>query len=653
MEIKSVISLTNPYKILYVKDKLNFFGKFADINFNFQDCKNLEQIIPLLHEKTIDCAIIDSKHCADLESEFLDWFFVNMYENCDFDELIYKEKSLSFKKIGVLTTNQWIYCKNRFLDADIVFIKEFKNVNELLENFDAVMLPGCFVHKTDDRFFNVEKIKIIDLQKPFFEGSSCVVFRNKDERFLFLRQFFIKSVYFIGAGVGDKKYATQEAIYTIKNLEVCLFDNLMDHSLLDFLPDNAILIDVGKRCEHHKLNQAKITDLISKYARMGFRVGRLKGGDPSIFGRLAEEIKVLEDLKINFNIVPGISTINALAVKSGIILTRREVNRGFCVLSAVKHKKATAEFGKNELVKLPLIFFMGVKVVHKISSSLIKEDYPPDTKVALIFSIGTDREFEVRGTLSNITSKINDLKDQLFFDNPPGIFIVGEISNFYYKKSGLLQGRKVLLISPFDDELYFNFKDVGANTLTYDINIKYNINKEMLEKIINFQAIAVSNINIAQAIVESLFEYKIDIRALPALITQNNDVCNFFGHYGLQCIKDIESINSTSICYVYGHDCCVDLPKVLSNNNKVFKIKLDARIYKQKELPSFDVIYFNNIEQLYDFIEIYGETILKDKLVLLQDKDVSGLTLNHLTNISVFDSTNFKLSIAHILSFFK
>jgi uroporphyrinogen III methyltransferase/synthase len=650
MKLKGLISLANPFKAHYIKEKLNLFGKYLEFSFDFQDCNSIEQTDSFLHEKIIDCAVVDARNCLDFKLDFLDWFFINLYENNDFDLLISNQANI--EKIGVVTNSQWLYCKKRFNNATISFIKEFKSIYQLLNDYSAVMLPGYVAYDSKYEFYT-EKINIADMQKPSFEGFACVKFRKNNERFTLLRQFFIKSVYFIGAGVGDKKYATQEAIDTIKHLEVCLFDNLMDHALLDFLPDNAILVDVGKRCEHHKLDQSKITDLISKYARMGFRVGRLKGGDPSIFGRLAEEIKVLEDLKINFNIIPGISTINALAVKSGIILTRREVNRGFCVLSAVKHKGATAEFGKNELVKLPLIFFMGVKVVHKISSSLIKEDYPPDTKVALIFSIGTDREFEVRGTLSNITSKINDLKDQLFFDNPPGIFIVGEISNFYYKKSGLLQGRKVLLISPFDDELYFNFKDVGANTLTYDINIKYNINKEMLEKIINFQAIAVSNINIAQAIIESLFEDKIDIRALPALITQNNDVCNFFGHYGLQCIKDIESINSTSICYVYGHNCCVDLPKVLSNNNKVFKIKLDARIYKQKELPSFDVIYFNNIEQLYDFIEIYGETILKDKLVLLQDKDVSGLTLNHLTNISVFDSTNFKLSIAHILSFFK
>ncbi|MGE4547791.1 MAG: SAM-dependent methyltransferase, partial [Desulfurella sp.] len=391
--------------------------------------------------------------------------------------------------------------------------------------------------------------------------------------------------------------------------------------------------------------------------RMGFRVGRLKGGDPSIFGRLAEEIKLLEDLKINFSIIPGISTINALAVKSGIILTRREINRGFCVLSAVKHKGAIAEFSKNELSNLPLIFFMGVKVVHKISSLLIKEGYPADTKVALIFSIGTDREFEVRGTLSNITSKIDDLKDQLFFDNPPGIFIIGEISNFYYTKSGLLQDKKVLFLSPVDDELYFQFKDVGANIFTYDINIKYNISKEVLEKIISFQTIAVSNINVAKAIIESLFENKIDIRALPRLVTYSNDVFKFFGHYGLQCIKDIDE-NITSICYIYGHDCFIDLPKVLSdnNNNNVFKIKLDTRIYKHKELPSFDMIYFNNVEQLCDFIEIYGEISLKDKLILTQSQDISKLISNYLinnVNICIFDESNFKKYIPHILQFFK
>ncbi|MGC9102991.1 MAG: uroporphyrinogen-III C-methyltransferase [Desulfurella sp.] len=442
MKLKSLISLANPFKAHYIKEKLNLFGKYLEFSFDFQDCNSMEQIASFLHEKIIDCAVIDARNCLDFKLDFLDWFFINLYENNDFDLLISNQSNI--EKIGVLTNSQWLYCKKRFNNATISFIREFKSIDQLIADYSAVILPGYVAYDSKYEFYT-EKINIADMQKPLFEGFACVEFRKNDERFTLLRQFFIKSVYFIGAGVGDKKYATQEAIDTIKHLEVCLFDNLMDHDLLDFLPDNAILVDVGKRCEHHKLNQSKITDLISTYARMGFRVGRLKGGDPSIFGRLAEEIKVLEDLKINFNIVPGISTINALSIKSGIILTRREVNRGFCVLSAIKHKGAAAEFSKNELTTLPLVFFMGVKVVDKISSSLINEGYSPQTKVALVFSIGTDKEFEIRGTLSDITCKVNELKSRLFYDNPPGIFIVGDISSFYYKKNGILQDKRVFI----------------------------------------------------------------------------------------------------------------------------------------------------------------------------------------------------------------
>ncbi len=658
MEVKSVFSLSNPYKLNYVKEKLDTFGKVEGLNFDYQFCKTPEQIISFLQEKIIDCAIVDVKNYFDLELDFLDWFFVNIYEDYDFDVLVSNKNNENFdkiEKIGVLSISQWLYCKKRFHTDNINFIKAFKNINELLTEFDLVMLPGYFTNQIGNHFYKIEKINIIDLQKPSFEGASCVIFRKGDERFLFLRQFFIKSVYFIGAGIGDKKYATYEAIRTIKNLDVCLFDNLMDHSLLDYLPEDAILIDVGKRCEHHKLNQAKITDLISMYARMGYRVGRLKGGDPSIFGRLAEEIKVLEDLRINFHIIPGISTINALSIKSGIILTRREINRGFCVLSAIKHKGATAEFNRKELDSLPLIFFMGVRVIGKISSSLINDGYLPHTKVAVVFCIGTEQEFEIRGTLSDIASKINDLKGQLLFDNPPGIFIVGEISNFFYQRSGLLQDKKILVPTPFDDKLYFSFKDIGVNLFSYNLNIKYKITKEILEKITSFQAIAISHAKLAKALMETLFEQKKDIRTLPQLITQSDNVFNFFKHYGLYCVKDIDSISGLDICFIYNNNYCMDLLKLLSQKNKISSIKIEGRTYKTDVLTAFDMIYFECIEQYYEFVDLYGVNSLKDKIILSIDKSISTLITSKKNQsfISIFDKTNFKFNIPRLLNFLK
>lgn len=647
MKIKSCINLDNAYKKQYVIEKLNFFGSLEGATFDFDSCNNNEQIIQFLHDDLLECAVINAKFFTDFDFDFLDWFFISIYENCDYDRLIYKNKDKLPQNIGVLTLNQWNYCKKRFQNANIRFFKEKESLQNLFKTFDTVMLPGCFAN-ADDNFYS-EKINLSDMQKPFFEGAACLVFKKNNEFFQRLRYFFIKSVYFIGAGIGSLKYATQEAIHTIKNVDVCLFDNLMDHALLNFLPENAILVDVGKRCEHHKLNQAKITDLIVMYARMGYRVGRLKGGDPSIFGRLTEEINVLENLKINFHIVPGISTINALSIKSGIILTRREVNRGFCVLSAIKHKGVAAEFSKDEFKHLPLIFFMGIKVIGKISSSLISEGYLPQTKAAVVFSIGTDKEFTVRGALSDIAIKVNSVTDRLLIDNPPGIFIVGEISNFYYKRATLLQDKRVLLPMPLDDKLYFDFKDIGANPLTYDLDIKYDISQEILEEIIAYDAITVSYMKVAQSLIEAFFELKKDIRLLPKIITQSDDVLNFFSQYGLQSIKDTETISNLNVCFVYNHDCCDDFVKTLSKKNKVFKIKLKSHIYTQNKLSTFDMIYFNDLDQYYDFIDIYGINCLKDKIILLKNiSDLTVISSQIQTRIYIFDKTSFKSSATNL-----
>ena len=117
MKLKSLISLANPFKAHYIKEKLNLFGKYLEFSFDFQDCNSMEQIASFLHEKIIDCAVIDAKNCLDFKLDFLDWFFVNLYENNEFDLLISKQTNI--EKIGVVTNSQWLYCKKRFNNATI------------------------------------------------------------------------------------------------------------------------------------------------------------------------------------------------------------------------------------------------------------------------------------------------------------------------------------------------------------------------------------------------------------------------------------------------------------------------------------------------------------------------------------------------------
>src|SRR5271157_769008 len=141
---------------------------------------------------------------------------------------------------------------------------------------------------------------------PEGQGRLALSFRAGDARFLRLRSLFVRAVTFVGAGAGNYDSCTLAGARELQRAEVCFHDSLLDTSLLDALPSGAKSIDVGKRCGRHGFKQPEISRLISVEARKGYRVVRLKGGDPGIFGRLAEEVEALDELHLPYHVLPGV-----------------------------------------------------------------------------------------------------------------------------------------------------------------------------------------------------------------------------------------------------------------------------------------------------------------------------------------------------------
>ncbi|AHF98103.1 hypothetical protein DESACE_07225 [Desulfurella acetivorans A63] len=197
--------------------------------------------------------------------------------------------------------------------------------------------------------------------------------------------------------------------------------------------------------------------------------------------------------------------------------------------------------------------------------------------------------------------------------------------------------------------MYFNFKDIGAKPIDYDFSVNYNINNELLKKISNCNAIAVCDLKIAEALIKFFQDKEMDIRLLPTLITNSSEVFDFFKKYCLQSIKKIDSIRQLEICYVYNYNSNNGFIKKLSKLNNIIKIKLQGCVYKQHELPPFDIIYFNNTEQFFYFKDIYGISSLKNKIVLANDKDLNNF-FNHKKQFYQFSSKDFKQIIANLLN---
>jgi uroporphyrin-III C-methyltransferase len=132
-------------------------------------------------------------------------------------------------------------------------------------------------------------------------------------------------VYLIGAGPGDPELLTLKAARLLEQADVVLHDSLVGHEVLARISAGAEVIDVGKRCGRKLLTQDEINAMLVSYAASHQRVVRLKGGDPSIFGRAGEELGALRKAKVEFEVIPGVTAALGAAAAAGISLTDRRV----------------------------------------------------------------------------------------------------------------------------------------------------------------------------------------------------------------------------------------------------------------------------------------------------------------------------------------
>ena len=149
----------------------------------------------------------------------------------------------------------------------------------------------------------------------------------------------MKSVALVGAGPGDPDLLTLKALRVLRAADVVLHDDLVSTEILALVPKTARLRSVGKRHGSETLSQDDINDLMIHYARQGLAVVRLKGGDPLIFGRAAEEIEALRAAGIEVEIVPGITAAAAAAAAAVVPLTDRRQGSALVLLAG--HRCAT------------------------------------------------------------------------------------------------------------------------------------------------------------------------------------------------------------------------------------------------------------------------------------------------------------------------
>ena len=248
-------------------------------------------------------------------------------------------------------------------------------------------------------------------------------------------------VYIVGAGPGDPGLLTVKAKDLINKADVIVYDYLADSNLLSLAKANTKMIYVGKRGSHHTKEQVDINKILVNLAKKNKIVVRLKGGDPFVFGRGGEEAEVLAQNKIEFEIVPGITSAIAAPAYAGIPVTHRDIASSFAVITG--HRKTAA--GKIQVPDADtLVYLMGVENIQQIVKTVIESGKNKNTPVALI-SWGTkSNQQTLVGTLSDIVakSKIHKFK-------PPAITVIGNVVKLRNKlkwfENKPLFGKKILV----------------------------------------------------------------------------------------------------------------------------------------------------------------------------------------------------------------
>lgn len=307
-------------------------------------------------------------------------------------------------------------------------------------------------------------------------------------------------VWLVGAGPGDLGLFTIKGLEVLQKAEVVVYDALIGDAVLTLIPDQAEKINVGKRSGSHRMVQEQINSTLLEKALEGKRVVRLKGGDPFLFGRGGEELELLVENNIPFEIVPGVTSAFAVPAYNGIPVTHRDYTSSVHIITGHRrssgntHSIGRAEASRNEKAagsaaasvcenagasneisgvtdssvetdtsgrsdglgidyealvrtKGTLIFLMGLSTLPVIMQGLLRAGISPDTPAAVLERGTTAGQRRVLATVSTLEEETDRARIEA-----PAIIVVGEVcrlaESFAWAEKLPLAGKKILLTRP-------------------------------------------------------------------------------------------------------------------------------------------------------------------------------------------------------------
>lgn len=327
-------------------------------------------------------------------------------------------------------------------------------------------------------------------------------------------------VFIIGTGPGDEELLTLKAVKSLGKCTAVLYDRLVSNNILNYINEDCKVYYCGKEPGAHYRTQEEINEILVKLAKQGNIVGRIKGGDPYVFGRGGEEVLALKKENIDFEVIPGVTSPISVLNYAGIPITQRGMAQSFHIVTGMSANESKVNFEALSKEEGTLVFMMGLSNLGKIIENLIANGKDKTTPVAVVMRGTCSKQKKVVGTLENIEVKVIESKLK-----SPCIIVVGEVVNLsnelsWYENKPLF-GTNICVTRSRNQSsnLKEKLREMGAEVTEINSikiqDMSSNLNK-FIEKLEEYNHILLTSVNGVNIFFDYLIKEKYDIRRIKA-----------------------------------------------------------------------------------------------------------------------------------------
>lgn len=490
----------------------------------------------------LDCAVHSAKDLPTPVANDFDWFWLPAAQDPRDVLVVAAGKTLADLPpdpvVGISSDRRQEYCRRRFPGARLHNIRG--TIEERLQQldsgaFDVLIMAGAALLRLQLEHRIAAWIPLAELEPPAGQGHLAITYRRGDPRLRRIRQLFLHPAVLVGAGTGSAGACTVDGLDALRTCDVCLYDALAPEQLLNQLPRHARAIDVGKRGGMYTVARPAMDAMLLDSVCQGKYVVRLKGGDPGIFGRLAEEVEALEQHGIPYRVIPGVSSLLSATTGTGLLATRRGVCRGFTVITPRLAATGGDRISADIRIGLPLVLFMAVGRIREVVAQLLAEGRPATEPAALVFGAGSADEEIIASDLGGIANAVGDRERTL-----PGLMLVGEIAaaKYLYRQDLTALGNQRVLLTCSDD-----LQGVAAAAVRrfggYPVPLPLirltpeATAVERLAEIDRFDWIVLTSPAAVACLLALLREHQMDIRRLPKVLVSGAGVARALREHGI------------------------------------------------------------------------------------------------------------------------